>query len=351
VRFFEGEPEKMEAWRIEDATDSSSKSLHIVQLEVPLPQFGPTSAALTSDGRWLAVSSVKDGSLHVWSLSERKFIEKTEIVVPSKDQNTPVQAVAIRNKFSNDVVIASIDRSGRILVVDASADGQNKSELVSTGPDDRLRGNPTLTLSDDGSWLLVSASSTYLFNLDGRGLKPKELNGARNGYATVAAFVPTSPSNKKARWLIIGRSDGFVDRWNLQNFSRNPAIGPHRGKVTAIAISPSLKSFVTGGEDGRVFLWDVAKGTSDETGLDAPVSENGLVSIGFADENTVVAISRTGVARQWSLDQRTLLSQAEDTAGLGMRPDEREHYNLPAGPPSDVSWPARVAPYLTRWID
>jgi eukaryotic-like serine/threonine-protein kinase len=85
----------------------------------------------------------------------------------------------------------------------------------------------------------------------------------------------------------------------LRHTPRVEKIWSHRGGITVAALSPSGDRFVTGGEDGKVFVWNVAK---DEPEIPAMVHPGRVTGATFTSDGKSIATGCTdGSIRVWAV--------------------------------------------------
>lgn len=65
--------------------------------------------------------------------------------------------------------------------------------------------------------------------------------------------------SRDGRHVVAGKLNGF-ELWDIASGRRLRAFKGHRGFVSAIAISPNGRNCLSGGDDGRLILWDLQTG-------------------------------------------------------------------------------------------
>jgi WD40 repeat protein/energy-coupling factor transporter ATP-binding protein EcfA2 len=334
VKFADGQPNTIGAWRVEldkvagAAPTTGSNQIKTVQVPVEADaSIGITAISFGRDGQSMILAKT-DASVHVLTYLKDKFVDSGIKILGERDTMRPIKAVAL-HQANGETVVASADSSGRVSVVRVASSG-DQTKIVDDRPSkDNLLIKPTLIFSDDGRWLLASAEiapEAYVFDLRASvGTKARKLD-LKNlmGGTTSASFVRISDNDATARWLIVGTADGWVHLFDTRNWSLRYGAGAHDRGVTTIGVSPDLKSFVTGGDDGRAILWNIDDEASNKVVLGLP-KRDGIASAIFLDSSTLVTVSRSGVARQWSVSREVLRRQALSMAGR-MRPDEQDRY-------------------------
>ena len=207
-----------------------------------------TGIAYSPDGKRLATSS-EDETARVWDLADGKWTGK-----PIGTHSYPVMAVA----FSPDgklIATASGDetrvtRPGEVKLFNAVT-----GEAVHSLPDHKKTAT-SVAFSPDGK-LLVSTSVDEKINvydvLTGKAL------GFFGGHSRPTNCAVFTPNGKTVISGSGGRAVGKneVKLWNPINGEDHATIGDHKGRVTAVALSPDGKTLATASYDKTAALWDV----------------------------------------------------------------------------------------------
>lgn len=142
--------------------------------------------------------------------------------------------------------------------------------------------------------------------------------------------VAATPPGAKALLVVTGGEDGKVRVWDVSNRASPPtapkfeAEEAHTGAVQAVAISPDGKFAVTAaGRD--VFIWDLASGKK----LYALPAEHRdtVTSVAFMPQSELLTAARDGTAKIWKLGEkaaaakRPLDHRAGAVDALGASPD------------------------------
>jgi WD40 repeat protein len=202
-------------------------------------------------------------------------------------------------------------------------------------------GERRLSLTEPGG----SAVDTGVFSRDGRlfatagrGQSPTQTNvtiwDAETGRAVrkiptdsphfALAFDPSGAS------VAAGRSDGFVNVYDVDSGERLLRFPASEGAVDGVAYSPDGKTIATAGDDGSVRLFDAEKGTQL---LNLPAHRYLVTGLGFsADGTRLVSASPDGVVRVWALDLDDLIRIAKREVTRELSDDEcRQYLHLPGG--------------------
>ena len=160
-----------------------------------------TAVVLSSDGRWL-ISGSEDFTLHVHDLTDPNF--EPLILYGSAG---PIFSLAVAP--DNDTVFA-------------------------------------------GSW----NGQLYVWSL--------EFPDAFNLLETGGGTVDTMTISDDGRWLLTGSDDGTASLWDMEDLT-DPVrtFTGHAGAVTAVAISPDNQKVAIGGDDGQTLLWDLTDPMAD----------------------------------------------------------------------------------------
>ena len=173
-------------------------------------------------------------------------------------------------------------------------------------------GTVTLLMTRGGEHVLTSSTGGSTTIWDARTLKAlRELPVG----GEAAALSPDD------RTLLLGsHDDGLVRFVDLATGRVRTGSGRHDSTVLAAAFSPDGHTAMTGGEDGRVLLWDVRRATATETLTGHSSAILGAVISG--DGRTLYTVATDGKALVWDLagDRRFGLSF---TTGPHVIPDTK----------------------------
>lgn len=223
----------------------------VVAAELPATHVGAiTVMSLSPDGSTLATAG-NDRSVQLWSMA---FPEKpSRIGRPLQGQLGPVLTVS----FS----------TGAPLLAVGSADGTFALWDVRRADRPRLlrvyrQGEPTpvhaVDFSADGRELAVATASTItLWNpLRPRAARPYDVQSVSH-----TEPVTTLLYGKRANLLVSADRSGHIRLWDTTNPLAAVQIGhPLRGSdssVEALALSSDNKFLISGGQDGRLLVWNL----------------------------------------------------------------------------------------------
>ena len=140
-------------------------------------------------------------------------------------------------------------------LISGGADGAVRSWTLS-GPIQsrviRRSGAPVRDLALCGGQLVVAAEQPEVELIPQEG-KPRRLTGH-------AGWVRTVACTADGRLLASGGDDGKIHLWELPQGKPRPPLEGHKLWVSALAFSPDGRLLASGGFDRRVRLWDVARG-------------------------------------------------------------------------------------------
>jgi WD40 repeat protein len=135
--------------------------------------------------------------------------------------------------------------------------------------------------------------------------------------------------------LLTGAADGQGRLWRLTAHGNIPPplmLGQtHEGAIRAVAFHPNGLLCVTGGEDKRIGIWEIATGKlvrwlQVEEGL--PPHQGTVTSLHFAPDGYLVSAGRDNVVKVWNLQSEGELVRVHpgrtgDVTNPGLSPDGR----------------------------
>ena len=316
---------------------------------VPTDQLAPVDVAFLPDGN--VVAPVDRGSVAVWDVARG---ERIRTIGPGSGGPEPVVRIAVNrdgtrlatvrnftdvgsvwDPRTGDLVFEFRGR-GELTGIDWSRDG----DLLVTDFDGGITvfdatGKRLLNLTEPGGFPVetgVFSPDGRLFATAGRGRSPTESNvtiwDSETGRAVrkitadaphfALAFDPSGVS------LAAGRSDGFVNVYDVDSGERLLRFPASEGPVDAVAYSPDGKTIATAGDDGTVRLFDAGRGTQL---LNLPAHRYLVTGLGFnSDGSRLVSASPDGVVRVWALDLDDLIGIAETQVTRELSDDECRQY-------------------------
>ncbi|KAI3886765.1 hypothetical protein MKX03_027221 [Papaver bracteatum] len=203
-----------------------------------------TSIACPIDNSDMIVSSSRDKSILVWTLSKQEG-----------NCGVPKRRLTGHGHFVQDVVLSSDAQ----FALSGSWDGELRLWDLNTGvTTSRFTGHTkdvlSVAFSTDNS-RIVSASrdcSIKVWNTLGECIYTFQDGDSHSDWVSCVRFIPEKsyPTIVSASW------DKTVKVWNLTNCTlRNTLIG-HGEYVNTVAVSPDGSLCASGGKDGVILLWD-----------------------------------------------------------------------------------------------
>ena len=284
-----------------------------------------TSLGLADDGRRLVVADDK-GRVRVLDL--------------------PAGVVSYDHAFEGPISLARLSRSGLLLISDARAlrlvePRAGGSSVVLTDPE----GEPVpgeverSTFSGDGRWLAACTGSegrTLAWHLaDPDRPRPVPLPGD-DVPGIAPAFTPDG------RTLLVGDALGGVRAWDLEvvgagsKATPRPPILPSRGKVAALAPSPTGRYLMEITKDDLALVWDLEEGRGCK-----PLPGSWIAGAFLPDDSKVVLVRRADEG-----GDLVLFDRAKGEA----LPTRFERPTGPDGKPSIAAFGMVVVSKSGRWV-
>jgi WD40 repeat protein len=325
---------------------------------VPTDLLAPVDVAFLPDGN--VVAPVDRGSVAVWDPASPGRPIRT--IGPGIGDPEPVIRIAVNRDGSRVATIRNFSDVGGVWdprTGDLVFEFRGRRELtgIDWSPDGHLlatdlgggitvfdaTGKRLLPLTEPGGFGVetgVFSPDGRLFATAGRGRSPTETNvtiwDSETGRAVrkiptdtqqfALAFDPSGAS------LAAGRSDGFVNVYDVASGERLLRFPSSEGPVDGVAYSPDGTTIATGGDDGTVRLFDAENGTQL---LLLPGHRYLVTGIGFSPDGTrLVSASPDGVVRVWALDLDELIRIAKTQVTRELSDDEcRQYLHLEGGCP------------------
>jgi WD40 repeat protein len=145
-----------------------------------------------------------------------------------------------------------------------------------------------LAFSPDGKTLLtVGYNRVGIWKVE-TGQRLAELDH-QSGYVTGATFT------HDGRAILTGSSDGKARLWNVPGESRGSLSAPYR--VEALAVAPNGPFFATGGENGRIDVWNAVTRQHVATYK----HPGGVMALAFGQNGWLLSGGEDRTARLWDL--------------------------------------------------
>jgi WD40 repeat protein len=205
-------------------------------------------------------------------------------------------------------------------VASGSTDGLVRLSPTGPGEDRALRGHEGavdwLAFSRDSRWLLSIASertAARLWQVDGDAIRtlegPQDLSSG-----------DLSPDGSLA---VFSHRDGAVTLWSTSTGEQVRALRRHAGKASWAAFSPDGRWIASAGDDGNVFVTEVA--TDARRTLSRPAGS--VTGLAFSPDSTLIATGGAdGEIRLWQIDgaeERILGRHVGRVYYLAFSPDGR----------------------------
>ncbi|MDI5979846.1 nSTAND1 domain-containing NTPase [Amycolatopsis magusensis] len=275
-------------------------------LTLAVNQAGTTAATGGVDGRivlWDLPQRSLTGALGEpgTEISDVKFSPDGRLLAAASDDGR----IRLWELPTHTLQATLTGHTGRIRALSFSSDG---STLASAGADGTVR----LWSSSDHSALATlpahtEAVRTVAFSPDGRTLASAGTDGTvalwdastRARIATLTGHtdeVFTVAFSPDGRTLASAGTDSVVRLWNTHHRTLRATLAGHHTNLYTLAFSPADPALLaTGGEDGRIMLWDTAA---------TPITNGPVNDIAFTSDGSTIVAGGPGRATLWDTTSR-----------------------------------------------
>lgn len=245
-------------------------------LRIRTPQTEPRCAALSPDGKLIAIGSVEH-TISIWDAQNGKELKQL------RGHTKEVQSVAFAPD-SKTVASASWDNTIRLWNV---ATGKPLQQFVH----ERARLLEDIAYSQDGRWLAshddhniwvweIMSGKLLWHKSSDQGIHPSNISFSPRGDILIAAVV-----------------DNSIHAWNAETGKELFRLLGHDKPTQAVAFAPDGKTIASTGEDGTISIWDVA--TRKETRR-IETHEEGGYALAFSPDGKWLALRSTAI-RLWDM--------------------------------------------------
>jgi WD40 repeat protein len=216
-------------------------------------------AAISANGSAIA-EVAPDDSVRLWNLETGKHR-----IIPAR--NSKVSAIAL-------------SADGKVLATAYA------SAIVWTDAGD-LKATRALEGVSDVSALAVSMNATLLAASSNGAIKIWNTDGSLKQNISAGGEVTALQFGTQDQFLAVGRKDGNVSVWNLQNGQLVFEARKHTSAVNAIAFSTDGMLMATGSDDRTAIIWDLASRRARRTlkGHDLAIT-----SLAFSPDGATLAV-------------------------------------------------------------
>jgi WD40 repeat protein/tetratricopeptide (TPR) repeat protein len=357
------EDHTLRVWELQATSPKIVGNKDIIQSNMEI--ITQDSAAVTTDGMWIATTSV-DNTTKLW------HTRTGTQVIQLKGHEKAVTSLAV-TPDGKRLVTGSEDGTARIW------DAKTGAELLTL----KVGGDwvTSVAITPDGDRIITGSGYWFgrNFSTDTAAREKKAtiwdahtgtrlivLEGHSNGIRSVAV----TPDGSR---IITGSIDGTARIWDAQNGAEIGVIWASDDQVTSVAAMPDGHRVITGSFDGTARIWDIrtqaqllkidlgktwvmsvvtfpdgkhiATGSTDgaarvwdaETGVELARldgHEEGVMAMATISDSSLITISHRAVVRAWNLfvEDKLLIDHAKQLLSRCLTPDQRAHYFLSPQP-------------------
>ena len=254
-----------------------------------------TCLGIAENNANIFISGSRDKSIMVWELI------KTDVTTV-----TPIKRLRGHSHFVSDLKLSS---NGHFCI-SSSWDNSLRLWDISSGKSiqnflGHQKGILSVCFSKDERQIISGSrdGTIKLWNTIGKCKKTFKEN-IKNYWIIFVSFLPfDSPSLLSCSW------DGTIDIWNMSSNQIKNRLKGHKGYVQSIAISPDSSLCASGGQEGKIMLWDLQEGKH----LYSLEAQDSVHSICFSPNRYWLCASTDKYLLIWDLESKEIIDKIDTT--------------------------------------